>query len=133
MLLTGRGTSSQWHTQTRTGKSDVLRRLYPAEAYVEIHPGDAARLGIAPNTTVKIRSHRGKIEATAFVTTTVQPGQIFIPMHYACTNQLTKAEFDPESRQPSYKYCAVAISPVAPRNRLGELLSARNLARVAEA
>ena len=29
VLLTGRGTSSQWHTQTRTGKSAVLRKLYP--------------------------------------------------------------------------------------------------------
>ena len=29
VLLTGRGTSSQWHTQTRTGKSAVLKKLYP--------------------------------------------------------------------------------------------------------
>ena len=29
VLLTGRGSSSQWHTQTRTKKSAVLRRLYP--------------------------------------------------------------------------------------------------------
>ena len=43
LLLTGRGTSSQWHTQTRTGKSDVLRKLYPADAYVEINPADAER------------------------------------------------------------------------------------------
>jgi hypothetical protein len=31
LLLTGRGTSSQWHTQTRTGKSAVLRKLYPKQ------------------------------------------------------------------------------------------------------
>ena len=41
MLLTGRGSSSQWHTQTRTGKSAVLRKLYPREVYVEISPVDA--------------------------------------------------------------------------------------------
>jgi assimilatory nitrate reductase catalytic subunit len=35
-LLTGRGSSSQWHTQTRTGKSDVLKALYPSDPYVEI-------------------------------------------------------------------------------------------------
>ena len=47
-LLTGRGSSSQWHTQTRTGKSEVLRRLYPNTPYVEISPVDAAALGHRP-------------------------------------------------------------------------------------
>ena len=110
VLLTGRGTSSQWHTQTRTGKSDVLRRLYPAEVYVEINPLDADRLGVAEHSMVTIRSRRGEIRATAFLMTTVQPGHVFVPMHYAVTNQLTNPEFDPYSRQPSYKSCAVAIS-----------------------
>ena len=44
LLMTGRGTSSQWHTNTRTGKSDVLRKLYPKECYVEINPQDAEKL-----------------------------------------------------------------------------------------
>ena len=46
ILLTGRGTSAQWHTQTRTAKSAVLRRLYPENVYAEINPTDAARAGI---------------------------------------------------------------------------------------
>ncbi len=111
LLLTGRGTSSQWHTNTRTGKSDVLRKLYPAAAYIEINPMDAERLGIAPNSSVTIASRRGKITASACVTTTVQPGQIFAPMHYASVNRLTHPSFDPYSRQPSYKACAVAVGP----------------------
>ena len=68
LLLTGRGTSSQWHTNTRTGKSDVLRKLYPANAYVEINPRDATRAGIAPSTAVRISSRRGTMTATAFIT-----------------------------------------------------------------
>ena len=44
-LLTGRGSSSQWHTLTRTGKSAVLGMLSTNDAYVEIHPADAERLG----------------------------------------------------------------------------------------
>ena len=48
VLLTGRGSSSQWHTQTRTAKSAVLRRLAPTELYVEINPADAAPLGDRP-------------------------------------------------------------------------------------
>src|SRR5690606_465112 len=37
LLLTGRGSAAQWHTQTRTSKSAVLRKLYPADIYVEVH------------------------------------------------------------------------------------------------
>jgi len=109
LLLTGRGTSSQWHTNTRTAKSDVLRKLYPESCYVEIHLDDAKRLGIAPNAQACIRSRRASIIAMAFVTPTVQPGQLFIPMHYAEANQLTCPIFDSYSRQPSYKACAVQI------------------------
>jgi assimilatory nitrate reductase catalytic subunit len=109
VLLTGRGTSSQWHTNTRTGKSDVLRKLYPARCYTEIHPDDAGRLGIAPNDTITVASRRASITVTAFVVRTVQPGQIFIPMHYAETNKLTFPAFDAHSRQPSYKACAVRV------------------------
>lgn len=109
LLLTGRGTSSQWHTNTRTAKSDVLRKLYPEACYVEIHPDDAQRLGLAPNTQARIRSRRASITATTFVTPTVQRGQLFMPMHYAETNQLTCPAYDPYSRQPSYKACAVQV------------------------
>jgi len=114
LLLTGRGTSSQWHTNTRTGKSDVLRKLYPPDCYVEIHPDDAARLGILPGETIRVTSRRATIAATAFVTPSVQPGQIFAPMHYAEVNQLTFPAFDPHSRQPSYKACAVNVEKTNP-------------------
>ena len=47
--------------------------------------------------------------ATVFVTASVSPGQVFVPMHYAETNQLTFPSVDPHSRQPSYKHCAVRL------------------------
>jgi anaerobic selenocysteine-containing dehydrogenase len=117
LLLTGRGTSAQWHTQTRTAKSPVLRRLYPENIYAEINPEDAARAGIKPDSMVEIASRRGKVEARAFVTSTVGTGQVFIPMHYANANQLTYPAFDPYSRQPSYKACAVAVRPINPKRK----------------
>ena len=61
LLLTGRGTSLQWHTNTRTEKSDVLRKLYPKQCYVEINPKDAKRLGIRVNDVVSIASRRAEI------------------------------------------------------------------------
>ena len=116
ILNTGRGTSAQWHTNSRTGKSAVLRALYPANAYVEIHPADASRLHLEANATVAIVSRRGRVECAAFITPAVSPGQVFIPMHYGVANQLTLAGFDPHSRQPSYKYCAVRLERVRPRH-----------------
>ena len=109
ILLTGRGTASQWHTQTRTGKSAVLRKLYPENLYVEINPLDARDLDIDPNVWVLVESQRGSVRAKSFVTPTVQPGQVFLPMHYETVNQLTDAVFDPYSKQPSYKACAIRL------------------------
>jgi assimilatory nitrate reductase catalytic subunit len=110
-LLTGRGSSSQWHTQTRTGKSALLNQLGAVEPYVEMSPVDAAPLGIAPDSRVVVRSRRGEMVARAFLTHTVKPGQLFVPMHFARTNQLTFGAFDPKSRQPAYKACAVTVAP----------------------
>ncbi|MDB5335842.1 MAG: narB 2 [Planctomycetaceae bacterium] len=112
LLLTGRGTAVQWHTQTRTGKSDVLRKLAPERIYVEVNPQDARALGIRPQDQVWVESRRGEIQAQVFITPTVAPGQVFIPMHYATANRLTDAVFDPYSKQPSYKACAVRLRRV---------------------
>ncbi len=109
VLLTGRGSAAQWHTQTRTAKSAVLRKLYPAELYVELNPQDAARLGARTGDVLRIASQRGELRAAALVTPAVQPGQVFLPMHYEATNLLTDAVFDPYSHQPAYKACAVMV------------------------
>jgi assimilatory nitrate reductase catalytic subunit len=114
-LLTGRGTSVQWHTGTRTEKSDVLRKLRPAAIYAELNPDDARRLKVRPHGKVRVSSRRGSLVARAFVTSTIQPGQVFIPMHYAQANQLTLAAFDPYSRQPAYKACAVRVEKIQHR------------------
>ena len=113
LLLTGRGSSAQWHTQTRTGKSDLLRKLYIPDIYVEINEQDAARLGITSGAPVAVSSRRGRLQARAIITLTIQPGQVFIPMHYALTNQLTLPSVDPYSRQPAYKACAVRLERIA--------------------
>ena len=111
VMLTGRGTAAQWHTQTRTGKSSVLARLYPNEPFVEINPSDAKELGLKPQQNVIVQSRRGQATANAMITPTVAPGNVFMPMHYEEVNQLTLSHFDPYSKQPSYKDCAVKIIP----------------------
>jgi ferredoxin-nitrate reductase len=110
LLLTGRGSSAQWHTGSRTDKSAVLRKLAPTVLTCDIHPDDAKRLSIVSGETIAISSRRGSASAVAVVTATVQRGQIFLPMHFEAVNRLTFAAFDPHSRQPSYKACAVSVS-----------------------
>ena len=109
VLLTGRGGSSQWHTQTRTAKSAVLRALSDMDPYVELAPEDAGTRRVNDGDIVVVVSRRGSMKAIARVTPTVRAGQVFVPMHYAQTNQLTHASFDPYSRQPSYKSAAVEV------------------------
>lgn len=109
ILLTGRGTSAQWHTETRTSKSAILRKLHAPKLSVEIHPQDARRLGVSDGAKVTVASRRSKLEALAKITSTVQPMQVFLPMHDRRVNELTNGAFDPYSRQPSYKHCAVRI------------------------
>jgi assimilatory nitrate reductase catalytic subunit len=109
VLITGRGSSSEWHTGTRTSKSPLLRSLSAREPYVELAPADAEARGISANEWVVVDSVRGTMRARAFVTSTVRPGMVFVPMHFAATNQLTQSEVDPYSRQPSYKWCPVQV------------------------
>jgi len=74
-----------------------------------MNPADGASLRIETNAWVTVQSARGKMRARVHLTPVVQPGQVFVPMHLPEANQLTLAVFDPYSRQPSYKYCAVRV------------------------
>ena len=109
VLMTGRGSSAQWHTNTRTGKSAILRKLYPKDSLVEIHQDDASGLKLAAGDWVFVKSLRGQARARTTIASTVSPGQLFMPMHDVEVNKLTFPSFDPHSRQPSYKYCAVKL------------------------
>ncbi len=111
-LITGRGTSSQWHTMTRTNESAILRKLSPARPQLEMHGDDIKKLGLCDHQEVIVRSRRGEIRAIVYAAPTVRVGEVFLPMHYAEVNRLTHPSVDPHSRQPSYKATAVQI--VAP-------------------
>lgn len=116
-LLTGRGNSAQWHTNTRTGKSAVLRSLGDVEAYIELSPHDAKARCINDGDVVVIESRRGTMKAHARITPIVRDGQVFIPMHYVGTNLLTNASFDKYSRQPSYKSGSVQVRATRGKRR----------------
>ncbi|MBX9258225.1 nitrate reductase [Desmonostoc muscorum CCALA 125] len=117
VLTTGR-VYGHWHTQTRTGRIEKICKMHP-EPFIEIHPRDAARLGIIDNQCVEVRSRRGQAKFPAKVTKAIAPGTVFVPMHWgslwadnAEANALTHPESCPDSLQPELKACAVQLIPI---------------------
>ncbi|MER5867217.1 bifunctional nitrate reductase/sulfite reductase flavoprotein subunit alpha [Kitasatospora sp. NPDC002040] len=114
VLNTGR-LQHQWHTLTKTGKVAKLNRLNPGP-FVEIHPADAAALGIGAGDGVELASRRGRAVLPAVLTDRVRPGDCFAPFHwndlfgeYLSVNAVTNDAVDPISFQPEFKACAVAL------------------------
>lgn len=115
VLNTGR-LQHQWHTLTKTGKVAKLGRLNPGP-FVEIHPQDAAALGIEAGDGVEVASRRGRAVLPAVVTDRVRPGNCFAPFHwndlfgeYLSVNAVTDDAVDPLSFQPGFKMCAVTLA-----------------------
>lgn len=109
VLLTGRGSSSEWHTGTRTSKSGILKALAPRRLVVQVHPDDALARGLSSGQEALVRSRRGELRAQVLATPNVRRGSIFLPMHDRRVNRLTFPSFDPHSREPSYKHAAVRL------------------------
>jgi ferredoxin-nitrate reductase len=117
VLTTGR-VYGHWHTQTRTGRIEKIQKMYP-DPFIEIHPRDAANLGIADKSWVEVHSIRGKARFLAKVTKAISPGTVFAPIHWGAlwaedseVNTLSHPEACPDSLQPELKACAVNLIPV---------------------
>jgi anaerobic selenocysteine-containing dehydrogenase len=114
ILNTGR-TVEHWHTRTKTAQVAILQHLSP-NAWLEMNPRDADALKLQPHAHVDIVSRRGRTSGVELrVTEMIAPGQVFMPFHFAETNvnEVTQSAFDPCSREPNYKQCAVRIEKTA--------------------
>jgi assimilatory nitrate reductase catalytic subunit len=112
VLNTGR-TVEHWHTRTKTGRVAILERLSP-RAWLEMNPRDGRALRLKPAQRVNVVSQRGTIRNLELrLTETIAAGQVFVPFHWAeaNANQVTQSSFDPISREPNYKQCAVRVEP----------------------
>jgi assimilatory nitrate reductase catalytic subunit len=117
-LNTGR-IRDQWHTMTRTGQSPRLSQ-HLAEPFCEIHPNDAAKLGIADAALVVVENQYGKVILRALITLRQQVGSVFVPMHWseeyasaARVDTLVAPVVDPISGQPASKNVPVSLRPFA--------------------
>lgn len=139
-LNTGRN-RDQWHTMTRTGKAPRLG-AHLAEPYAEMHPVDAAAMGVVDGDLVAVESLYGDVVLRGLITDRATQGQIFAPMHWTGQqatsgkiNQIIAPIADPISGQPALKSGSIvarkfvaawygfgaSISPLTPIGRYGAI------------
>src|SRR5882724_7136143 len=115
-LNTGR-IRDQWHTMTRTGESPRLGQHLP-EPFVEIHPDDAARHGVADGGFARVTTDYGQCTLRVVVSERQQRGMLFAPIHWSEANatgarvgSLVAPYTDPFSGQPENKATPASIAP----------------------
>ncbi|MDI1264172.1 MAG: molybdopterin dinucleotide binding domain-containing protein, partial [bacterium] len=115
-LNTGR-IRDQWHTMTRTGESPRLGQHLP-EPFVEVHPDDAGRYGVADGDFARVTTDYGQCTLRVVVSDRQQRGMLFAPIHWSEANasaarvgSLVAPVTDPFSGQPENKATPVSIAP----------------------
>src|SRR2546423_4996386 len=112
-LSTGRSRSHyQSGAQTRR-----VRALVTAEpqAYAEVHPELAWRVGVGPGDQIWLRTRRGGAVLRARISDDIRADTVFVPFHWGglhAVNALTNPALDPISGMPEFKACAVAVGAV---------------------
>ena len=128
-LVTGR-TLFHFHTRTKTARAPQLQDAAP-DAWVEIHPRDAGKLGIAEGDVARVESPRGAVEVRARISG-IREGVVFVPFHYGyfdqkngrspdggadgrprAANEMTITQWDPVSKQPLFKTAAASVTKIA--------------------
>jgi ferredoxin-nitrate reductase len=115
ILTTGR-VRDQWHTMTKTGKVSKLNQHTP-QAFIELHPDDAAALHVREGDLVAVQSRRGEVRVAARLSSAIRQGVVFLPMHWGKVlgsdlnraNNVTSGALDPISKEPDFKFCAVQV------------------------
>jgi anaerobic selenocysteine-containing dehydrogenase len=117
-LATGR-TVYHFHTRTKTGRAPALDAAAP-NVWVQLAEADAEPLGIGEGDMVEVRSRRGSVRGPARLGE-IEPGSVFVPFHFGsadgrgdrrAANEMTITGWDPVSKQPYFKYSAVAVEKV---------------------
>jgi len=113
-LSTGR-VLEHWHTGTMTMRAEPLRKAMP-KAYVEMHPDDAAALGLQNGEVVSVVTRRGRISLPLWLRGRGHPpkGSIFVPFfdEKLLINEITLGAVDPVSKEPDYKKCAALVCKI---------------------
>jgi assimilatory nitrate reductase catalytic subunit len=112
-LSTGRS-RSHYQSGAQTRRVRALVTVEP-EAYAELHPELAQRVGVGAGDQIRLHTPRGTAVLRARISDNIRADTVFVPFHWGrlqAANALTNPALDPISRMPEFKTCAVAASPV---------------------
>lgn len=114
ILNTGR-VRDQWHTMTRTAKTDKLM-AHKDEPYLTLHPENAKELALENGVLAKVSNGYGLYIARVEISETQRRGEVFAPMHWTAqysshgrVDTLVAPFADPLSGQPESKHSVVDI------------------------
>ncbi len=110
-----------WHGGTITRRAAGLLARYP-ELEIAINAEDGERYSVADGEWIRLVSRRGEMEGRALYTEKMRAGEVFVPftkLEKHAANFLTNAVFDPNSRIPEYKICAVRIVKIGAKDGEG--------------
>ena len=110
-LVTGR-VLQHYQSGAQTRRVAELSSAVP-EAFVEIHPVLALRLGVQDGDLVRLTSSRGWVQGRARWTDRIRPDTVFMPFHFTglgSVNRVTNDATDPISGMPEFKVCAVEVA-----------------------
>jgi len=113
ILNTGR-VLYHWHGGTMTRRAEGLLARSPV-LEIAMSASDGERYEVENGEWIRIRSRRGNLEGSVRYSDKMRSGEIFIPfvkLRDHAANFLTNAAFDPDSKIPEYKVCAVRIEKI---------------------
>ena len=103
-----------WHGGTITRRATGLLARAP-ELQIALSAEDGERYAVADGEWIRLVSRRGELEGRVLYTEKMRSGEVFVPfvkLEQHAANFLTNAAFDPTSRIPEYKVCAVRIEKI---------------------
>ncbi len=112
VLSTGR-TLYHYNVATQTRRNEGLVAKQPA-AFVELHKGNAYKLGISDGAIVEVITRRGRVRCRAMISRQVRRNCIWMPFHFpeTRTNLLTTDAGDAVTGTGEYKVCAARVELV---------------------
>lgn len=111
-LVAGSRISTRFHSRFHGVKSADYFRPHPS---AELHPDDAAKLGIRQGDRIAVSTETGTIHVLAYLTKAVKRGTVFMYQSYADTADVNRIiewnHLDPYSGFPGYRTvrCAVEV------------------------
>jgi assimilatory nitrate reductase catalytic subunit len=104
---------AQYQSGAQTRRVAELNDAAP-EAFVEVHPDTAERVGLRAGDLAAVSSARGSTVARVRLDGALRPDTVFLPFHFpgeGRANLITNDALDPRSRMPEFKVCAVRLEP----------------------